>query len=74
MKPVKTIKLRLTLDVEYVPGSTTAPFLEDQLHNAVYRAMGDGQLTCDSDAEVVEWTDKVSFVGYGKFTPEEEVA
>lgn len=74
MKPTKTAKLRLTLDVEYVLNGTNLNYLETALHNLAEHAAGEGMLTDYSHAEVVDWKSRVSFNGYGKFTPEEEVA
>lgn len=54
-----TIKLRLTLDVEYELNGEEACFLKNNLESLVFRAMGDGLLTGDSDAEVECWTCEV---------------
>jgi len=55
----KMIKLRLTLDVDYVPHGVSKASLKNLLYNLVHRGLGDGMLTCETDAEVDSWCNRV---------------
>lgn len=54
------MKLRLTLDVEYIPNGVDAQWLKDNLMNVASRAIGEGLLTGDSEAEVETYLIKVT--------------
>jgi len=49
------IKMRLTLDVEYLANGTDMVELKDRLENIVRNAMGEGAFTYDTDATINTW-------------------
>ena len=53
------MKLRLILDVEYKPNTTTEEQLRANLGHMVSHAMGDGWITGPTDAEVESWDMRV---------------
>lgn len=57
---MKRIKLRLTLDVTYRPGTADESLLREQLKNIVNHAADRGLMTGDTDAEVTRWAAKVT--------------
>jgi hypothetical protein len=57
-----TKKLRLVLDVEYDAGATSLKWLAENLEAMVNRAVGDGALTGESEAEVDNWQCSVKVV------------
>lgn len=57
------MNLRLVLDVEYDASATDAPYLIGRLDDLPRRAAGDGLLTGDADAEVLDWSHRVEEVG-----------
>jgi hypothetical protein len=58
-----TLKLRLSLDIEYEPGTTTENQLREMLTRMVDHAMGVGLITGETDAEVETWNMRVHKVG-----------
>lgn len=50
------MKLRLVLEVEYEPNGLPEAYLHANLTRMVDNAMGEGQLTEDSPAEVTSWS------------------
>jgi hypothetical protein len=54
------LKLRLIVDVDYVPNGVSKDALEDMLKSIVDRAANDGLMTGETPAEVDTWTAKVS--------------
>lgn len=60
LEKVKKIKLRLTVDVVYVPNGESVVTLKSMLTDMVYRASEDGMMTPESSkAEVETWSRKV---------------
>lgn len=53
------MKLRLILDVEYTPNSTSEDLLRTLLTNISYRAVNRGEVTGETDAEVNHWDMRV---------------
>lgn len=49
---MKTIKLRLVLDVEYIPNGESVEVLKDQLTGVVVEALNYGGFTGETAAEV----------------------
>lgn len=49
---MKTIKLRLVLDVEYIPNGESVETLKDQLTGVVVEALNYGGFTGETAAEV----------------------
>ena len=58
----KTIKLRLTLDVEYIPNGASLRELKSTLEAITRFAADKGLMTGDSPAEVDDWKFKVEKV------------
>lgn len=56
---LETCQLRLTLDVSYCLNGETAAAMRLLLSKLVYRAIGEGLLTGESEAEVEEYSIKV---------------
>ena len=56
---MKTITLRLTLDVEFDPQGVSKTELIHNLHMVVRDAVNNGGLTCDSPATVEHYTASV---------------
>jgi hypothetical protein len=52
-------KIRLTVDVAYIPNGTSKEWLKDNLMNMVSNAIDNGLLTGESDAEVDTYNIKV---------------
>ena len=57
---MKRIKLRLTLDVTYRPGTADESMLRERMREIVNHAADRGLMTGDTDAEVVRWSAKVT--------------
>lgn len=51
----KTLKLRLTLDVEYNPNGVPPVIFKDMLETLARKAASDGLMTGDTEATVKEW-------------------
>jgi hypothetical protein len=56
---MKTIKLRLTLDVEFDPQGETIDKLKDRLYRVIRESVNNGVLTGDSGATVEHYTASV---------------
>lgn len=56
---MKTVKLRLTIEVEYDPGTTATQTLKGRLFDIADTAAGDGLMTVGTSAEVVSWNSNV---------------
>lgn len=54
------MKLTLTIEVEYDPGTTNQRELMGILHDAAFHLAGEGLLTGESDATVEHWKATVS--------------
>lgn len=54
------MKLTLTIEVEYDPGTANQRELMGILHDAAFRLAGEGLLTGESDATVEHWKATVS--------------
>lgn len=55
-KPVeKPIKLRLVLDIDYIPNGVTKAYLEYMLKKMIDHTAGEGLMTLDTPAEVETW-------------------
>ena len=57
-----TLKLRLTIDVEYELNGAQQKTLENLLHEIADDASGDGYMTGDTEATVKHWSAKVTKV------------
>ena len=55
-----TIKLRLTLDVDYKLNGETRAAMEETLHALVTMAINNGLLTGESKAETISYCDEVT--------------
>ena len=53
------MKLRLTLDVDYILNGTDPQDLKDMLRAIALNAVLNGMLSDDTDAEVEDWTSNV---------------
>lgn len=69
LKSPEVVSVRLTLDVTYTPNSVTIAQLVEHLRRACDQAIGDGLLTGDTDAEVLEHSFRV---GTLPTSPDEE--
>ena len=49
------VKLRLVLDVDYIPNGVSKTYLENILESIADKAAGDGLMTCDTNAMVDTW-------------------
>lgn len=49
---MKTVKLRLVMEVEYAPNGVPTTELREMMHDCVTRALNDGTLTGDTEATV----------------------
>lgn len=58
----KNVKMRLVLEVEYVPNGTTKKCLTEMLKAIADRAYDNGLMTDDTPAEVDKWTANVEAV------------
>ena len=54
------IKLRLIVDIDYIPNGVSEDALEGMLKSIVDRAANDGLMTGATPAEVDTWTAKVN--------------
>ena len=70
---MRTVKLRLTVDVEYLVNGVNLNFLESALHNIADHAAGEGMMTDGSEAEVIDWKSRVKFAGSNVLETENEV-
>ena len=59
-KDNKVVKLRLVLDVDYIPNGTDPKLLQGMLLTLADRAAGVGLFTGDTSAEVDRWSAKAS--------------
>jgi hypothetical protein len=59
---MKTMKLCLTIEVEYAPNGTTLQGLKDMMHAVADRAAGEGMLTGETPAVVEGWKASVEEV------------
>ena len=57
---MKRIKLRLTLDVTYIPGTADESMLRQQMRDIVNDVTERGMLTGNTDAEITRWAAKVT--------------
>ena len=56
----KIIKLRLTLDIDYISNGVSQDELEKTLENMLNRAADDGLMTYGVAAEVDEWRFRIA--------------
>lgn len=59
----KKVRLRLTVEVDYIPNGVPSNILEDALNDLVKRAVDNGLMTVDTLAEVENWNSSVSTRG-----------